>query len=152
MDNSNAVVRPPLVLALAIVVGLGLNWIYPLPFVPASVPGTWIGGVVFAAAFALVIWAITTIRRAGTAVETVKPTTAIVSSGPFGFTRNPIYLGMLLGLVGIAIAFNTLWIIVTLIAFYFVLRYGVVAREEAYLEGKFGRGYLDYKDRVRRWV
>jgi protein-S-isoprenylcysteine O-methyltransferase Ste14 len=152
MDSSNAVVRPPIAWALAAVVGLGLNWFYPLPFVSASIPGRWIGGVAFVAAFALAIWAIVTIRKAGTAFETVKPTTAIVASGPFRFTRNPIYLGMMLGLIGLAIAFNTLWIIVALIAFYFVLRYGVVAREEAYLERKFGRAYLDYKDRVRRWL
>jgi protein-S-isoprenylcysteine O-methyltransferase Ste14 len=152
MDNSNAVVRPPLAWALAVVVGLGLDWLYPLPFVPASLPARWIGIIIFAAAFALAISSIVTIRRAGTAVETVKPTTAIVSNGPFGFTRNPIYLGMFLGQIGLAIAFNTLWVLVTLVPFYFLIRYGVVAREEAYLEGKFGRAYLDYKERVRRWV
>ena len=59
---------------------------------------------------------------------------------------------MMLGLIGLAIAFNSLWILVTLVPFFFVLRYGVVAREEAYLERKFGRAYLDYKDRVRRWL
>jgi protein-S-isoprenylcysteine O-methyltransferase Ste14 len=152
MDNSNAIVRPPLAWALAAVVGLGLDWIYPLPFVPASLPARWIGIIVFAAAFALAISSIVTIRRAGTAVETVRPTTTIVSNGPFRFTRNPIYLGMLLGLIGLAIAFNTLWVLVTLIPFYFLIRYGVVAREEAYLERKFGSQYLDYKDRVRRWL
>jgi protein-S-isoprenylcysteine O-methyltransferase Ste14 len=152
MDSSNAVVRPPIAWALAAVVGLGLNWLYPLPFVSASIPGRWIGGVVFVAAFALAIWAIVTIRQAGTAVETVKPTTTIVASGPFRFSRNPIYLGMMLGLVGLSIVFNTLWILVALVLFYFVIRYGVVAREETYLEQKFGRAYLDYKNRVRRWL
>ena len=145
-------VRPPIAWALAAVVGLGLDWLYPLPFVPASIPGRWIGGVVFAAAFALAIWAIVTIRRAGTAVETVKPTTTIVASGPFRFTRNPIYLGMMLGLIGLAVAFNSLWILVTLIPFFFLLRYGVVAREETYLERKFGDVYPGYKSRVRRWL
>ena len=152
MDSSNAVVRPPLAWALAVVIGLGLDWLYPLPFVPASLPARWVGIIVFAAAFALGISAIITIRRAGTAVETVKPTTTIVSNGPFRFTRNPIYLGMFVGQIGLAIAFNSLWVLVTLIPFYFLIRYGVVAREEAYLEGKFGRPYLDYKDRVRRWL
>jgi protein-S-isoprenylcysteine O-methyltransferase Ste14 len=152
MDNANAVVRPPIAWALAFAAGLGLDWLYPLPFVPASVPGGWIGGAVFAAAFALAIWAIVTIRKAGTAVETVKPTTTIVASGPFRFTRNPIYLGMILGQIGLAIAFNSLWILVALVPFFFLLRYGVVAREEAYLERKFGDVYLGYKSRVRRWL
>jgi protein-S-isoprenylcysteine O-methyltransferase Ste14 len=152
MDNSNAVVRPPIAWALAFAIGLGLDWLYPLPFVPASVPRLWAGAAVFAAGLVLAIWAIVTIRRAGTAVETVKPTTTIVASGPFRFTRNPIYLGMMLGLIGLAIAFNSLWILVTLVPFFFLLRYGVVAREEAYLERKFGDAYLGYKSRVRRWL
>jgi protein-S-isoprenylcysteine O-methyltransferase Ste14 len=151
-DSSNAIVRPPLAWAFAFAIGLGLDWLYPLPFVPASIPNRWIGAVLFAAAFALAIWAIVTIRRAGTAVETIKPTTTIVSSGPYRFTRNPIYLGMFLGQLGLAVGFNSLWILVMLIPFYFVLRYGVVAREEAYLERKFGGVYLGYKSRVRRWL
>jgi len=152
MDSSNAIVRPPVAWAIAFAAGLGIDWLYPLPFVPAPIPRVWIGGAVFAAAFALAVWAIVTIRRAGTAVETVKPTTAIVANGPYRFTRNPIYAGMLLGQIGFAIGFNSVWLLATLIPFYFVLRYGVIAREEAYLERKFGRVYLDYKARVRRWL
>ena len=85
-------------------------------------------------------------------METKKPTLAIVTHGPYGFTRNPIYLGMFLGQTGLAIGFDSLWILVMLIPFYLVLRYGVVAREEAYLARKFGGVYLDYKSRVRRWL
>jgi protein-S-isoprenylcysteine O-methyltransferase Ste14 len=81
----------------------------------------------------------------------VKPTTAIATDGPYRFTRNPIYLGMFLGLTGLAIGFNSLWILVAMVPFYFVIRHGVVAREEAYLERKFGEVYLGYKSRVRRW-
>ena len=98
------------------------------------------------------MWAITTIRRAGTRVETTQPTTTIVAEGPYRFSRNPIYLAMGLGLVGLAIGFNTVWILVALAAFYLVVRYGVIAREEANLERKFGAVYLDYKSRVRRWL
>jgi protein-S-isoprenylcysteine O-methyltransferase Ste14 len=152
MDNANAVIRPPIALLLAFAAGLGLDWLYPLPFVPASVPRVWAGGAVFAVGLALAIWAIVTIRRAGTPVETVKPTTAIVADGPYRVTRNPIYVGMLLGQTGFAIGFNSLWMLVTLVLFYFVLRYGVIAREETYLERKFGGVYLGYKSRVRRWV
>jgi protein-S-isoprenylcysteine O-methyltransferase Ste14 len=152
MDQSNAIVRPPLAWTIAFAIGLGLDQIYPLPFVPAYLPGRWLGIIVFAAAFGFALWAIATIRISGTAVETVKPTTMIVTYGPFEYTRNPIYLSMLVGQIGLAIGLNSLWIIATLIPFYFVLRYGVIAREEAYLERKFGRAYLDYKDRVRRWV
>ena len=132
--------------------GLGLDWVYPLPFVPASVPTAWVGAAIFALGFVLAISAIATIRKAGSNVETVKPTTTIITSGPYGFTRNPIYLGMFLGLVGLAVGFNSLWLLATLVPFYLVIRYGVVAREEAYLERKFGAVYLGYKSRVRRWL
>jgi len=73
-------------------------------------------------------------------------------SGPYRFTRNPIYVGMFLGQTGLAIGFNSLWLLASLVAFYFVIRHGVVAREEAYLEGKFAGAYMDYKSRVRRWL
>ena len=66
--------------------------------------------------------------------------------------RNPVYLGMFLGQTGLAIGLNSLWVLAMLVPFYLVIRYGVVAREEAYLERKFGKTYLDYKSRVRRWV
>jgi protein-S-isoprenylcysteine O-methyltransferase Ste14 len=59
---------------------------------------------------------------------------------------------MFLGLIGFAIAFNTLWFLVVLVAMGFVIRFGVIAREEIYLESKFGALYLDYKARVRRWL
>ncbi|MEX2128976.1 MAG: isoprenylcysteine carboxylmethyltransferase family protein [Xanthobacteraceae bacterium] len=152
MDNANAVIRPPIAWAFAFAIGLGLDWLYPLPFVPVSVPNVWAGGAVFAVGLALAIWAIVTIRKAGTSVQTSEPTTAIVANGPYRFTRNPIYVGMLLGQTGFAIGFNGLWLLVTLIPFYLVLRYGVIAREEGYLERKFGGVYLDYKSRVRRWL
>jgi protein-S-isoprenylcysteine O-methyltransferase Ste14 len=90
--------------------------------------------------------------RAGSNVPTNLPTTTIVDTGPYRLTRNPIYLGMLLGLIGEAIAFNSLWPLVSLVAFALVIRYGVVAREEAYLERKFGDDYRRYRARVRRWL
>ena len=135
-DRSNAVIRPPIAWALAF----------------AAWPKVLIGVMVFAAGLALAIWAFVTFRRAGTRVETTEPTMAIVTHGPYRFTRNPIYLGMFLGQTGLAIGFDNLWILAMLIPFHLVLRYGVVAREEAYLEHKFGDVYSAYKSRVRRWL
>lgn len=151
-DTSNAVVRPPVAWILALAAGVAADWLYPLRFLPASFPAAWVGGAIFAIALALAIWAIVTIRKAGTQVETYKPTTTIVENGPYRFTRNPIYLAMVLGQIGLAVAFDSLWILATLVLFYLVIRYGVVAREEAYLERKFGDVYLGYKSRVRRWL
>jgi protein-S-isoprenylcysteine O-methyltransferase Ste14 len=151
-DSSNAIVRPPLALALAILGGLIAERLIPLPFLPETVPRSWAGISVIALGLALGAWAIATLRQAGTRVETTKPTTTIVTRGPYRLTRNPIYLGMLAILIGLAIALNTAWLLVASVPFYLVIRFGVITREEAYLERKFGNTYRSYKSRVRRWV
>jgi protein-S-isoprenylcysteine O-methyltransferase Ste14 len=151
-DTAHVIVRPPLAWGLAVVAGLALNWLVPLPFLPAYVPAAWLGVMVIVVALALFAWAIVTIIRADSNVPTNRPTTTIVESGPYRFTRNPIYLGMFLGLVGLAIAFDTLWLLLMLVPFALVIRYAVVAREEAYLDRKFGDVYRGYRSRVRRWL
>jgi protein-S-isoprenylcysteine O-methyltransferase Ste14 len=151
-DSSNAVVRPPLALALAVLGGLVTERLISLPFLPESVSESGAGIAVLALGLALGAWAITILRRAGTRVETTKPTTTIVTTGPYRLTRNPIYVGMVVILIGLAIALNTAWLLVALVPFYLIIRYGVIAREEAYLERKFGDMYLSYKSRVRRWI
>ena len=151
-DTAQVIIRPPLAWALAVIVGLALNWLVPLPFLPAHMPASWLGVLVLVLAVALAAWAIVTITRAGSNVPTNRPTTTIVASGPYRFTRNPIYLGMVLALTGLAIVFDNLWMLLMLVSFALVIRYGVVAREEAYLERKFGDAYGGYRARVRRWL
>lgn len=108
--------------------------------------------MVFALGVALGAWAFSIITRAGSNVPTNRPTTTIVDTGPYRLTRNPIYLGMVLGLIGEAIAVNSLWPLLSLVPFALVIRYGVIAREEAYLERKFGDVYHRYRARARRWL
>ena len=96
-DTANVIVRPPIPWALAVLAGLALNWLMPLPLLPAAVSAGWLGAIVFALALALAAWAIATMTRAGSNVPTNMPTTTIVDAGPYRFTRNPIYLGMVLG-------------------------------------------------------
>jgi protein-S-isoprenylcysteine O-methyltransferase Ste14 len=151
-DTAQVLVRPPLAWGLAVVAGLALDRLAPLPFLPAGLPRGWLGAMVFVLALGLFAWAIATMTGAGSNVPTNLPTTAIVETGPYRFTRNPIYLGMFLGLIGLSIAFDNLWLLIMLAPFALVIRYGVVAREEAYLEGKFGDGYRGYRSRVRRWL
>jgi protein-S-isoprenylcysteine O-methyltransferase Ste14 len=151
-DTANVIIRPPIAWTVAVLAGLALNWLLPLPFAPATVLAGWLGATVFALALALLAWAIATITRAGSNVPTSRPTTTIVASGPYRLTRNPIYLGMVLGLIGLAIAFSSLWLLLTPVPFALVIRYGVIAREEAYLECKFGDVYRRYRARVRRWL
>jgi protein-S-isoprenylcysteine O-methyltransferase Ste14 len=151
-DTAHVVVRPPLAWGLAVIAGVALNWLVPLPFLPTYLPAGWLGAMVFVLALALFAWAIVTITRGGSNVPTSMPTTTIIESGPYRFTRNPIYLSMCLGLIGLAIAFDNLWLLMMLVPFGLVIRYGVVAREEAYLERKFGDVYRGYRSRVRRWL
>ncbi|MEI2298481.1 methyltransferase family protein [Ensifer sp. MJa1] len=151
-DRSGAIVRPPIAWLAAVGGGLLLDGAYPLPFLGGATAGRLVGVCIFLAGLALLLWAATTFRRAGTEIQTTQPTTAIVETGPYRFTRNPIYIGMFLGLIGLALAFDSVWLVILLVPFYLVIRYGVVAREEAYLERKFESRYLAYKARVRRWL
>ena len=119
------------------VAGLALAWLYPFGFLPAAMPVGWLGSLVFIAGLALLICAASTFCRAGTNVQTSQPTTT-VTKGRYQYRRNRTYVGMFLSLIGLAVAFDSLWLIIVLLPFYLVIRYGVVAREEAYLERKFG--------------
>ncbi|MBO0754168.1 MAG: isoprenylcysteine carboxylmethyltransferase family protein [Bradyrhizobiaceae bacterium] len=151
-DTPQVAVRPPLAWLLAVIAGLALDWLAPLPLLPAGVSAGPIGAAVFALGLGLLGWAFVTITRAGSNLPTNRPTTTIVDSGPYRFTRNPIYLGMFLGLTGLGVAFNDVWLLMMVVPFALVIRYGVVAREEAYLERKFGDVYRGYRSRVRRWL
>jgi len=151
-NTAQVIIRPPLAWGLAAIAGIALNWLVPLPFLPVDLPAGWLGAIVFVFALALAAWAIVIITTAGSNVPTNLPTTTIAETGPYRFTRNPIYLGMPLGLIGLAIAFDNLWLLMMLVPFALLIRYGVVAREEAYLERKFGDVYRGYRSRVRRWL
>lgn len=151
-DRSGAVIRPPIAWLSAIGGGLLLDGVYPLPFLPQATTGRLIGVAIFVVGLVLFSWAAMTFRRAGTEIPTNRPSTVVVEAGPYRFTRNPIYTAMTLGIIGLAMAFDSLWLLILLVLFYLVIRYGVVAREEVYLERKFGDAYRAYKARVRRWL
>jgi protein-S-isoprenylcysteine O-methyltransferase Ste14 len=145
------IVRPPLVYLVAIVAGSVLDFAMPLPFVPRVLAAP-LGGFVVVGAIVLFVWAVKKFRAAGTPVPARKPTTVIVRTGPYRFSRNPIYLAFSLLQLGIAIWVNSLWLIATLVAAVALIHYVVIPREEQYLKGRFGTEYLDYKAAVRRWV
>lgn len=110
-------------------------------------------GLLFAAAgLLLMLWGITTFLAARTAVMPMRPARAIVTSGPYRFTRNPMYLGLTIAYVGAAIALNMAWPFVTLPLVLLALRYGVISREERHLHTAFPEQYAAYCDRVRRWI
>jgi protein-S-isoprenylcysteine O-methyltransferase Ste14 len=150
--DSAGVIAPPPFIYLG---GLALGFVIEALLPGASVPGLvrWVGGgVLLVAGLALLASFNTAFGRTGTAVEPWKPTTAIVTTGPYRLTRNPAYLGMALVYVGIALLAGALWALVPLPFVLIVIDRAVIAREERYLERKFGREYLDYKAGVRRWI
>jgi protein-S-isoprenylcysteine O-methyltransferase Ste14 len=91
-------------------------------------------------------------RRAGTNVRPSEPALAIVTDGPFRFTRNPLYLALTACYIGITLLANAAWPLVVLPFALVVTHYGIVRREERYLEAKFGTTYVAYMTRVRRWL
>ena len=150
-DCPGVIAPPPIIYLGFLGLGLGLDYVWPA----ATLPGTG----QFAAGLALIFpgvviiaLAIRRLRKAGTNVEPHKPTTALVTTGPFRLSRNPIYLSLSLIHAGIGIAADNPWILGLLVPALAVIRYGVIAREERYLEGKFGAAYLAYKASVRRWL
>ena len=143
-------VRPPLVYSSSITAGALLTWLWPLPFaLPAAVP---IGGTMVLASSALFWLSVRALRAAGTPVPGNQPTTNIVRTGPFRFSRNPIYLAFFGLQLGIALWIGSIWMVATLIPAAAVVSRVVVPREERYLESRFGPQYSSYRDSARRWL
>jgi protein-S-isoprenylcysteine O-methyltransferase Ste14 len=132
------------------VAGALLTWLWPLPFaLPAGVP---IGSTIVLAAIVLFLLSVRALRAAGTPVPGNQPTTSIVRTGPFRFSRNPIYLSFFVLQLGIALWISSIWMMATLIPAAAVVCRVVVQREERYLESRFGQQYSSYRDSVRRWL
>ncbi len=144
-------VRPPFVYLGSIALGLVLHLLWPARLVPPSV-STPAGAIVTVVAIALFVSAVRTLRAAGTPIPGNRPTTAIVRTGPYRFSRNPIYLAFSLLQLGISIWVNSAWLLATLAGAVALILYVVIRREEQYLERRFGARYLDYKASVRRWL
>ena len=145
------IVRPPLVFLVSLASGVAIQLAAPLPFLPGTLALP-LGAPVVVVAVALFAWSAATFRAAGTPVPARKPTVTIVRSGPFRFSRNPIYLAFSLFQLGVAMWLNSVWLLATLAGAAALMHYVVIPREEAYLERRFGAQYLNYKIRVRRWL
>ena len=144
-------VRPPLVYLISLVIGALIQLATPAPFLPGTLAVP-LGASLVVVAIALFSYSVAKFRVAGTPVPARKPTTVIVLTGPYRFSRNPIYLAFSLLQLGIAIWVNGLWLLATLGGAVALIHYVVIRREEQYLERRFGAQYLDYKASVRRWL
>lgn len=153
-DTAGVIAPPPLLAAGAIVLGLLLDYIAPAYLL--SVMLSWgtrilLGLELIAAGLALIVVAVRKLREANTSPEPWKPSTAVVTTGVFAWLRNPMYVGATATLLGLAILLASDWMVVMTVAFAVVLHFGVVMREERYLEAKFGDVYRRYRDAVPRY-
>jgi protein-S-isoprenylcysteine O-methyltransferase Ste14 len=150
-DHPHVLVLPPLLYTGTLGVALLLHWLKPW-----YLPNGWrvriTGIVLIVAAAALGIWGERTLKRAGTNVNPREPTLAIVSDGPYRFTRNPLYVALIGLYLGITLAVGTAWPLVFLIPVLLITHYGIIKREERYLVGKFAEPYVAYMKSVRRWI
>jgi protein-S-isoprenylcysteine O-methyltransferase Ste14 len=145
------IVRPPLVYFASIAVGLAIHLAWPLRLIPPRLSAP-LGAAVTTAAVALFISAVRSFRLAGTPVPGNRPSTTVVRTGPYRYSRNPIYLSFSLLQLGIAFWVNGIGPLVTLIAAVLLMSLVVIPREESYLETRFPSEYLPYKNSVRRWL
>ncbi len=144
-------IQPPLIFGCSILCGIGLNRLYALP-IPGMENGRLVGGIIIAIACMIALWALIGFYRAGTDVRPDEPDTVLLTSGPYRYSRNPLYIVLILIQITAALWLNILWVLLLAPVSAVIIHYYAVTREERYLEQQFGQEYLDYKQRVRRWL
>lgn len=152
-DHPNIIIFPPIILAATVALGCVLQWLLPIGSL-ASVSQAWRALVGAGVIFAGVLLAATGRRmlvRLGTNVSPLQPTTALATGGIYNWTRNPLYSGGMLVMFGIALVFALDWLMLLILPSILILHFGVVRREEQYLEQKFGDVYRRYKTSVARY-
>lgn len=150
-DHADVQFLPPMMLFALLLASLMFDYFVPLSLSFGTV-GLVIGLVLALDGVFLILWSANLFKKAGTAVPPNRPTKHIVTDGAYKFTRNPIYVGFILGHAAMVLLFDTVWLAATLPIFFIYLDRFVIPREEAYLTRKFGQTYTDYCAKVKRWV
>jgi protein-S-isoprenylcysteine O-methyltransferase Ste14 len=152
-DHPDVVIFPPLILAAALALGCLLQALSPLGWLSGLGQDVRIAAGIVIAVIGVGIAASgrRLLVRAGTNVSPLQPTTALATGGIFRWTRNPLYTGGTLVMLGVAVVFALDWLVLLIIPSVLVLHFGVVRREEQYLEQKFGDAYRQYKSSVARY-
>lgn len=149
-DHAKVIAPPPLVYAGAFILVLVLERFLPLPIWRHPVT-PWIGAGLLVLGIAWNLSGALAMKRAATPINPYRPVSGIVATGGFRFSRNPLYMGINLVFAGLSLILNTLWGLVLLVPVLIVMHYGVIRREERYLEAKFGDSYQSYRAKVRRY-
>ena len=150
-DTPNVIAPPPLIFLSGLILG-GIvsyfDWVLILPGALAVL----LANLLILLGISVIAIAYLQMRKAKTNIEPWKPTTKIIDTGFYKYSRNPIYVAMILIYLGVTFLFNSVWFLLFLPLCVSVIHFGVILREEKYLETKFGEDYLEYKNRVRRWI
>lgn len=149
-NHSGVLLPPPLLYAGALLLVLALDWVWPVAVLAGSA-GAWVGSVLLVVGLALNLWGAITMKKARTPINPYQPVADVVATGPFRLTRNPLYVGLNLMFLGISFLINSLWGILVLVPVLVVMHYGVILREERYLETQFGEAYREYCRNVGRY-
>ena len=152
-DRANTFPWPPVLLVAAFIVSAGLSRVFPLAWpgvndTPARIVGLGIGVL----GLVLIVASIVTLRRHATTVLPDRAATTLVTTGPYRFFRNPIYLGDVMMLFGFAELTKNVWFVIAAAIFAILVTPLQIIPEERHLEARFGGAYLDYKQRARRWI
>jgi len=151
VDSAHVKFPPPLIALSSILLGTLLSWLWPAPIISESL--RWpLGVFLILAGVGIAVSCSRLFKKAQTNIRPSKTTTHIVTTGIYGLSRNPIYLSFVIAGVGTAIAANSLWIVLMQIPVVLLIRKFVIAKEEHYLESKFGDEYRNYKQKVHRWI
>jgi protein-S-isoprenylcysteine O-methyltransferase Ste14 len=152
-DTPNVIVLPPLIFLASLALAALLEATLPFALLPLPrVFGYGLGALLVLAGLILLLLGARRFNAAGTNIPPTLPATALVVTGPYRWSRNPLYLAMIVMYVGLGIAALSLWALLLAVPLILLLNYGVIIREEAYLERKFGAEYRAYRARVRRWI
>jgi protein-S-isoprenylcysteine O-methyltransferase Ste14 len=151
-ESAGIIAPPPALYLGALALGFMLHILLPQPIFAADVVLRVVGVFLLALSGALARWAFVTMRHVGTSASPREPSVALVRSGPFRLSRNPIYVAMTGLYLGIAFLANSGWLLVLMVPLLVIMQWGVILREERYLAKRFGAAYSDYKAGVRRWL
>ncbi len=150
-DHAGIVAHPPVFYITATLIALGIDYVYPLAFGFDDLGGT-LGIAVFIIGVVITIMSFRMFASDKQSPSVHEPTSSIYTSGIYAYSRNPIYLGVLLWMAGASLYFDILWLLIVCIPLVMFMNKVVIEKEETYLEGKFGDEYLAYKSQVRRWI
>jgi len=143
--------KPPIVACLLLALSGGLHFVLPQAYRRQFACGM-CGVVAIAIGVGVLLWAWWLFRKSGTPTRPTAQATALVTSGPFRFSRNPMYLAIVALLLGIAVWVGSLPMLIAPVGFFVVMSLAVIPAEERRLRETFGEAYLSFTQRVRRWV